>query len=72
MRCAGAEGHGSSSRPHAGCPHAGCLLDVQGQTEGQVELTPGKHTLTMQFANALHKSYGPGYAKSIEVMVKKP
>ena len=47
-------------------------MDVQGQTEGQVELSPGKHTLTLQFANALHKSYGPGYAKSIEVMVKKP
>ena len=33
-------------------------------------LAPGKHTLTLQFANALHKSYGPGYAKQITITVK--
>lgn len=30
----------------------------------------GKHTLTLQFANALHESYGPKYAKTISVNVK--
>lgn len=42
----------------------------KGQTTAEVELTPGKHTLTLQFANALHESYGPGYASTITVMVK--
>ncbi len=27
----------------------------KGQTEASVTLAPGKHTLTLQFANALHK-----------------
>jgi hypothetical protein len=27
----------------------------KGQTEASIPLTPGKHTLTLQFANALHK-----------------
>jgi hypothetical protein len=30
----------------------------------------GKHKLTLQFANALHESYGPNYASTIEVIVK--
>ena len=42
----------------------------KGQTDGSVELGPGKHRLTLQFANAAHKSYGAGYSKSIEVTVK--
>lgn len=33
-------------------------------------LTPGKHTLTMQFANSMHMSYGPAMAKTITVNVK--
>ena len=40
------------------------------QTEATVVLAPGKHTLTLQFANALHKSYGKGYAKTVTVNVK--
>jgi len=39
------------------------------QTEGSVELSPGKHTLTLQFANALHKSYGKGFSKELTITV---
>ncbi|KAG2447178.1 hypothetical protein HYH02_007921 [Chlamydomonas schloesseri] len=42
----------------------------KGQTGVDLELAPGKHTLTLQFANALHESYGPAYAKTITVNVK--
>ena len=42
----------------------------KGQTEASIELPPGKHTLTLQFANATHKSYGKGYSKTITVNVK--
>jgi len=34
-----------------------------------VELSPGKHTLTLQFANALHKSYGKGFSKELTITV---
>jgi hypothetical protein len=30
----------------------------------------GKHTLTLQFANANHQSYGPEYANTISVNIK--
>ncbi len=42
----------------------------KGQTETQITLPPGKHTLTMQFADGAHRSYGAKYRKSIEVTVK--
>jgi hypothetical protein len=41
----------------------------QGQTETEVELTPGKHTLTLQFANGAHQSYGPDMSQTITVEV---
>lgn len=41
----------------------------KGQTEASVDLTPGKHTLTMQFADGAHLSYGPGMSTTIEVEV---
>lgn len=41
-----------------------------GQTEADVELEPGKHTLTMQFADFAHRSYGPDYASTITVTVE--
>jgi len=41
------------------------------QTEGELELAPGKHKLTLQFANALHQSYGKEFAKTITVNVKE-
>ena len=39
------------------------------QTEAEIELSPGTHTLTMQFADAAHQSYGPRLAKTITVEV---
>ena len=40
------------------------------QSEGELELAPGKHKITLQFANALHESYGKDFAKTITVNVK--
>lgn len=41
------------------------------QTHTEVKLAPGKHRLTLQFADGLHRSYGAGMANSITVEVKK-
>jgi len=43
----------------------------KGQTETEVKLTPGKHKLTLQFADGLHRSYGSKLATTITVNVKK-
>lgn len=40
-----------------------------GQTEAEVTLAPGKHTLTMQFADGAHLSYGPELSATITVEV---
>lgn len=42
----------------------------KGQTEAELTLPPGRHRLTMQFADGLHRSYGEKMRKSIEVNVK--
>jgi len=42
----------------------------KGQTETSVELSPGKHTLTLQLADALHLSYGEKMSQTINVTVK--
>lgn len=42
----------------------------KGQTEATLELTPGEHTLTLQFANGVHQSYGEAWSKTITVIVK--
>ncbi|GIL73808.1 hypothetical protein Vretimale_5329 [Volvox reticuliferus] len=42
----------------------------KGQTSVDLELPPGKHTLTLQFANAAHESYGPAFASTITLDVK--
>ncbi|KAG1679480.1 hypothetical protein FOA52_011079 [Chlamydomonas sp. UWO 241] len=42
----------------------------KGQLMDDVALTPGPHKLTLQFANAKHESYGPGYASTININVK--
>ncbi|KAI8474806.1 MAG: hypothetical protein J3K34DRAFT_406669 [Monoraphidium minutum] len=42
----------------------------KGQVSVDVPLTPGKHTLTLQFANALHESFGPDERQEITVTVK--
>ncbi|MET3129823.1 hypothetical protein AAKU55_000064 [Oxalobacteraceae bacterium GrIS 1.11] len=42
----------------------------KGQTETEVSLAPGAYTLTLQFANGAHQSYGPAMSKTIKVTVK--
>ncbi|KAG2493694.1 hypothetical protein HYH03_008208 [Edaphochlamys debaryana] len=42
----------------------------KGQTSVDLELPAGKHTLTLQFANAEHVSYGPEFSKTVTVNVK--
>lgn len=48
----------------------------KGQTQDTLSLkkypmlTPGAHTLTLQFANSMHMSYGPAMSKTITVNVK--
>lgn len=41
-----------------------------GQLSTTLELTPGVHTLTLQFADGSHISLGPEYSKTITVTVK--
>lgn len=41
------------------------------QTSTEVKLPPGKYKLTLQFADALHRSYGARLTSSINVTVKK-
>lgn len=42
----------------------------KGQTETELTLTSGEHTLTLQFANGLHQSYGEEWSKTIKIIVK--
>ncbi|MEL6179588.1 MAG: DUF4399 domain-containing protein [Myxococcota bacterium] len=42
----------------------------KGQTETEIKLEPGKHTLTMQFADGSHLSYGPDMSATITVEVE--
>jgi len=42
----------------------------KGQTETELSLPPGKHTLTLQFADGKHQSYGPALSQTIEIDVK--
>lgn len=41
----------------------------KGQTETRLPLAPGKHTLTLQFADGAHLSYGPELSSTITVEV---
>lgn len=41
------------------------------QTEAELVLKPGKHKLTLQFADALHRSYGDKLSSTITVNVKE-
>ncbi len=43
----------------------------KGQTEAELTLTPGKHTLTLQFADGAHRSYGNSVSQTITVNVEK-
>jgi hypothetical protein len=42
----------------------------KGQTEYELKLSPGKHKLTLQMADGLHRSYGGRLAATITVNVK--
>lgn len=42
----------------------------KGQTETEVTLPPGKHRLTLQFADGAHRSFGPKMSQTITVTVK--
>ncbi|KAB2816661.1 MAG: DUF4399 domain-containing protein [Bacteroidetes bacterium] len=42
----------------------------QGQVETELELEPGNYTLTLQFANGLHQSYGEALSETIEITVE--
>jgi hypothetical protein len=42
----------------------------QGQTETTVELAPGEHTLTLQFADGSHTSFGEPMSTTIKVKVE--
>lgn len=44
----------------------------KGQTSDTLKLSPGVHTLTLQFANGAHESYGIDWSKTITVNVEKP
>lgn len=41
-----------------------------GQTETEIKLASGKHTITMQFADGLHQSYGEQMSTTITVNVE--
>lgn len=41
-----------------------------GATSASVSLKPGTHTLTLQFADGTHKSYGEEYSSTITIVVK--
>ena len=41
----------------------------KGQTETELKLAPGKHTLTLQFADGAHQSYGPKLSTTITITV---
>lgn len=43
---------------------------MKGETEHTLELKPGKHTLTLQFAGVDHRSFGKPLSKTINVIVK--
>ena len=40
------------------------------QSAAEITLAPGKHVLTLQFADGIHRSYGGALAKTINVTVK--
>ncbi len=41
----------------------------KGQTEAEIKLEPGDYTLTMQFADGLHRSFGKKLAHTIKIKV---
>jgi hypothetical protein len=43
----------------------------KGQTETEVKLAPGDHTLTLQFADGAHRSYGEKMSATVSIKVIK-
>jgi hypothetical protein len=43
----------------------------KGQTIDTLKLSPGTHTLTLQFADGTHMSYGKNWSSTISIMVKQ-
>jgi hypothetical protein len=41
------------------------------QTSAEIKLPPGRHSLTLQFADAMHRSYGSRLTNKITVNVKQ-
>lgn len=41
----------------------------QGQTDATLMLSPGDHTLQLQFADGIHRSYGPKLLNTIKIVV---
>jgi len=42
----------------------------KGDTVTSLDLSPGNHTLTLQFANGMHMSYGEQFSNTINIYVK--
>jgi len=42
----------------------------KGQTSDSLKLSPGSHTLTLQFANGMHQSYGKDWSNTISIIVE--
>jgi len=42
----------------------------KGQTETELNLSPGNYKLTLQFADGYHRSYGKALSKTIQIEVK--
>ncbi|CAN0622580.1 DUF4399 domain-containing protein [Burkholderia multivorans] len=42
----------------------------KGQTETDLTLPPGQHSLTLQFGDGAHRSYGPEMSQTITINVK--
>eukprot|EP01025_Chloroclados_australasicus_P000185 TRINITY_DN10090_c0_g1_i1.p1 TRINITY_DN10090_c0_g1~~TRINITY_DN10090_c0_g1_i1.p1 ORF type:complete len:208 (-),score=26.88 TRINITY_DN10090_c0_g1_i1:204-827(-) len=43
----------------------------KGQTAADIQLPSGKHQLMLQFANAVHQSYGPEFMTQMDVQVEQ-
>ena len=43
----------------------------KGQTSTEITLTPGKHSLRLQFADGAHRSYGPSMSTALTITVSK-
>ena len=63
--------NGTSIFPSTMIPNDATHLHYgKAQTETEVELAPGDYTLTMQFADGNHLSYGSKLSHSIKITVE--